>query len=74
MFSGHYQHCEEGHELRKRMLHAICREYQHPKALGDDLWAFIRQGKPEEAENLLSILVRYWQDPSQRPECRQEVR
>ena len=70
VFSGRYQHCKEGPELRQRLLHAACREYQHPEALADDLWAFIRQGKEEEARNLLSILVTYFNDPSQRPECR----
>jgi hypothetical protein len=52
------------------MLHAICREYQHPEALADDLWDFVRRGKPDEAENLMRILAIYFRDPSQRPESR----
>lgn len=52
------------------MLHSICREYQHPEALADDLWDFMRRGKPKELEYLLSILLHYFKQPSQRPECR----
>ena len=70
VFAGRYQHSPEGRELRRQMLHAICRQYQHPEALADDLWDFVRRGQPEEAENLLRILVLYYRDPSQRPECR----
>ena len=60
VFTGLYQHCKEGRELRQRMLHAICREYQHPEALANDLWDWMTQGKPEEAENLLQLLQLYW--------------
>ena len=48
VFSGRYQHCPEGHELRRRLLHSICREYQHPEALANDLWAWVTTGKPDE--------------------------
>jgi hypothetical protein len=70
VFTGRYQHSPEGHDTRRRMLHAICREYQHPEALADDLWDFVRRGKSDEAENLIRILAIYFRDPSQRPESR----
>lgn len=68
VFTGRYQHCEEGREVRARMLHAVCREYEHSEALSIDLWSFLRRGKPEETENLIRLLVLYWKHPSQRPE------
>jgi hypothetical protein len=70
VFSGKYQHSEEGREVRKRLLHAACREYQHPEALVDDLWALMIQGKPDELENFIRIFSIYWHHPEQRPECR----
>lgn len=66
VFSGRYQHSEEGNQLRSAMLRAIVREYQHPEALADDLWAWLQTGKPDEAWNFIRLLALHWNEARER--------
>jgi hypothetical protein len=67
VFSGHWQATPEGAGLRRRLLHSILREYHHPEALANDLWAWAATGKTDESRNLIGLLVQYWRQFNEPP-------